>query len=222
MAEAKNNYANIEKINTLLGADGIGALLKNVQGTEKKVNEILRKISDLENEARRRVQEEAALEEAAAQTAEPVSDTAPAAAAPQAEEIPAQPPVQEDKKAETKKKDAKKAEDSVAKASETPEKEEHVSEKKSAPEAAKTEEPAVAPSVTEKKAEEEAPAQPAEAAGPVPARPAPEIVTQRKNGVEEKIIRTQYADRRERAAARATYINTSLNERKSDRSHVVL
>ena len=64
MAEAKNNYANIEKINTLLGADGIGALLKNVQGTEKKVNEILRKISDLENEARRRVQEEAALEEA--------------------------------------------------------------------------------------------------------------------------------------------------------------
>ena len=103
MAEAKNNYANIEKINTLLGADGIGALLKNVQGTEKKVNEILRKISDLENEARRRVQEEAALEEAAAQTAEPVSDTAPAAAAPQAEEIPAQPPVQEDKKAETKK-----------------------------------------------------------------------------------------------------------------------
>ena len=214
MAEAKNNYANIEKINTLLGADGIGALLKNVQGTEKKVNEILRKISDLENEARRRVQEEAALEEAAAQTAEPVSDTAPAAAAPQAEEIPAQPPVQEDKKTETKKKDAKKAEGSVAKASETPEKEEHVSEKKSAPEAAKTEEPAVAPSVTEKKAEEEAPAQPAEAAGPVPARPAPEIVTQRKNGVEEKIIRTQYADRRERAAARATYINTSLNERR--------
>lgn len=69
MAEAKNNYANIEKINTLLGADGIGALLKNVQGTEKKVNEILRKISDLENAARRRVQEEAALEEAAAQTA---------------------------------------------------------------------------------------------------------------------------------------------------------
>ena len=37
MAEAKKNYSNIEKINSLLGAEGIGSLLKDVQGTEKKV-----------------------------------------------------------------------------------------------------------------------------------------------------------------------------------------
>ena len=59
MAEAKKNYANIENINTLLGADGIGALLKEVQGTEKKVGDILRKLSDLEGAAKARAQEEA-------------------------------------------------------------------------------------------------------------------------------------------------------------------
>ena len=48
MAEAKKNYANIENINSILGAEGIGKLMKSVQGTEKKVGEILRKLSDLE------------------------------------------------------------------------------------------------------------------------------------------------------------------------------
>lgn len=170
MAEAKNNhYANIEKIDTLLGAEGIGALLKGVQGTERKVNEILRRIADLEVETRRRAQEAAAAEEAAAQAA--AAAVQEQAAKP--EEVPAQPPVQEEKRAE-------------APAPVQPE----------APEA-------------QEKAE------------PAPARPAApaEVVTQRKNGVEEKIIRTQYADRRERNAARATYINTNLNDRprKSDR-----
>ena len=54
MAEAKKNYSNIEKINSLLGAEGIGSLLKEVQGTEKKVGDILRKLSDLENAAKAR------------------------------------------------------------------------------------------------------------------------------------------------------------------------
>ena len=54
MAEAKKNYANIENINSILGAEGIGKLMKSVQGTEKKVGEILRKLSDLETAARQR------------------------------------------------------------------------------------------------------------------------------------------------------------------------
>ena len=71
MAEAKKNYSNIEKINSLLGAEGIGSLLKDVQGTEKKVGDILRKLSDLENAAKARAQEESA-------PAEPVVAEAPA------------------------------------------------------------------------------------------------------------------------------------------------
>ena len=66
MAEAKKNYANIEKINSLLGAEGVGSLLKQVQGTEKKVGDILRKLSEMESTARARTQEEASAEPAAA------------------------------------------------------------------------------------------------------------------------------------------------------------
>lgn len=79
MAEAKKNYANIEKIGSLLGAEGIGSLLKNVQSTEKKVGDILRKLSDLESAARARAQEEAAKAESAA--AEEVVKPEPSAAA---------------------------------------------------------------------------------------------------------------------------------------------
>ena len=58
MAEAKkNNYANIEGITSLLGADGIAALLKDVQGTERKVNDILKQLSEFEEEARKRAAE---------------------------------------------------------------------------------------------------------------------------------------------------------------------
>ena len=65
MAEAKKNYANIENINTLLGADGIGSLMKEVQSTEKRVSDILKKLSDLESAAKQRAQEEAEREEMA-------------------------------------------------------------------------------------------------------------------------------------------------------------
>ena len=83
MAEAKKNYANIEKIGSLLGAEGIGSLLKNVQSTEKKVGDILRKLSDLESAARARAQEEAAkAESAAAEEAVKPEPSAAAAAEP--------------------------------------------------------------------------------------------------------------------------------------------
>ena len=54
MAEAKKNYANIENIDALLGGEGVGSLMKNVQITEKKVGDILRRLSSLEAEAARR------------------------------------------------------------------------------------------------------------------------------------------------------------------------
>ena len=63
MAEAnknKNKYVNIEKIESLLGDQGVASLLKNVQGTEKRVGDILRRLSDLENAAKQRAAEEAA------------------------------------------------------------------------------------------------------------------------------------------------------------------
>ncbi len=50
MAEAKKNYANIENIDTLMG-EGVGSLLKNVQITEKKVGDILKRLSSLEQES---------------------------------------------------------------------------------------------------------------------------------------------------------------------------
>ena len=71
MAEAKkNHYGNIEGITSLLGADGIGALLKDVQSTERKLNDILKQLSDFEEEARSRAaEEEAARREAELQAA---------------------------------------------------------------------------------------------------------------------------------------------------------
>ena len=65
MADAKK-YANIENIKNLLGSEGIGALSKEVQSTEKKVSDILRKLSELEAAAKTRAQEEAARAEEAA------------------------------------------------------------------------------------------------------------------------------------------------------------
>ena len=65
MADAKK-YANIENIKNLLGSEGIGALSKKVQSTEKKVSDILRKLSELEAAAKTRAQEEAARAEEAA------------------------------------------------------------------------------------------------------------------------------------------------------------
>ena len=78
MAEAKKNYANIENIDALLGGEGVGSLMKNVQITEKKVGDILRRLSSLEAEAARREQAQPAETE--------VSSAAEAAEAPRAEE----------------------------------------------------------------------------------------------------------------------------------------
>ena len=85
MAEAKKNYANIENINSILGAEGIGKLMKSVQGTEKKVGEILRKLSDLETAARQRAQEEAARAASAEAAASEQEKADAAQAAPSAE-----------------------------------------------------------------------------------------------------------------------------------------
>ena len=78
MAEAKKNYANIENIDALLGGEGVGSLMKNVQITEKKVGDILRRLSSLEAEAARREQAQSAEAEG--------SSAAEAAEKPRAEE----------------------------------------------------------------------------------------------------------------------------------------
>ena len=60
MAEEKKKklYANIEGITSLLGEGGIASLLKSVQDTERKVSDILRQLSDFEEEAKKRAAEE--------------------------------------------------------------------------------------------------------------------------------------------------------------------
>ena len=92
MAEAKkNNYANIEGITSLLGADGIAALLKDVQGTERKVNDILKQLSEFEEEARKRAAEaeearrEAELKAAREEAAKHAEEARAAAAAAESE-----------------------------------------------------------------------------------------------------------------------------------------
>ena len=230
MAEAKKNYANIENINSILGAEGIGKLMKSVQGTEKKVGEILRKLSDLETAARQRAQEEAARAASAEAAASEQEKADAAQAAPSAEAErkpePTEPaaPAPAEKPAAAAEKPAAAAEKPAA-AAEKP------AAKKDAP---------VKPSQTEKRAEpkpEPAPEahkpepskKPQEEPKPVPEpaakveekteeKPAVPEKEVKKNfvqetkigrgGVEEKIIRTQYADRNTRAAIRNTFINT--------------
>ena len=171
MAEAKNRYANIEEIDALLGEKGVAALLKNVQSTEKKVGEILKKLSEFEAEAKQRAAEESARAEREAEEAlraqqpEPAEKPAATAAeepaekpaAPKAEEgakkpAPAEPapdaPVQEkEKPAEKPVKPAAKKEKS-----EQPAAEEKPAEKPAAPAAEKKAEQPV-----KKPAEEQAP-----------------------------------------------------------------
>ena len=197
MAEAKKNYANIEKIGSLLGAEGIGSLLKNVQSTEKKVGDILRKLSDLESAARARAQEEAAKAESAA--AEEVVKPEPSAAAAAAE--PAEQPVQPQQPAPQPEKPAeeKPAEVKAEPAASAPEVKSEPSE---APAPA-----AEAKAAEEKSAEEKRAEAPSEQPKARPST-APEVRTQMRGGMEEKIIRTQYADRRARQANRSTYVNT--------------
>ena len=226
MAEAKKNYANIENINSLLGAEGVGKLMKSVQGTEKKVGEIMRKLSELEAAARQRAQEEAAKAEAAEKAAE-ISESKPAASAP------AEPA--EAKKAEPAKKEvAAEAEPAPAKEAEKPIKQEEPkpaakpkaeqsAEKKAAPKA-ETEPAAKAEAKTEPKPEAKPEQKSEPKAEEKPAAPEKEtkknFVQETKigrGGVEEKIIRTQYADRSTRAAIRNTFINTPSRPAKSER-----
>ena len=223
MAEAKKNYSNIEKINSLLGAEGIGSLLKDVQGTEKKVGDILRKLSDLENAAKARAQEESA-------PAEPVAAEAPAKPAKTAPEtIKAEEKVQPEPKVE--KTEPAKAEPPKAKVEPAAEKPVAAEEKPVKP-AVKAEQEKPVPAAEEKKAKPqkempkaqaevqaeakselvkaEKPQEKAEPAKEEPAakadadkaeqpRPAArpiEVRTQKRGGTEEQVIRTQYADRR--------------------------
>lgn len=218
MAEAKKNYSNIEKINSLLGAEGIGSLLKDVQGTEKKVGDILRKLSDLENAAKARAQEESA-------PAEPVVAEAPAKPAKTAPEtIKAEEKVQPEpkvEKTEPAKAEPPKAKAEPAAAEEKPvkpvvkaEQEKLVSsaeEKKAGPQKetpkAQTEVQAEAKSEPVKAEKPQEKAEPAKeepaakadadkAEQPRPAARPIEVRTQKRGGTEEQVIRTQYADRR--------------------------
>ena len=97
MASEKPTYTNIEKITEILNDKKIPALLKRAQGTERKANDILRRIAELEENARQRAQQSAAGQEIALEAQEPSSENAlkakPAAAvgseAPVREEAPA-------------------------------------------------------------------------------------------------------------------------------------
>ena len=196
MAEAKkNNYANIETIANLLKADGVESLLKNVQSTEKKVSEILHKLSDLEALARQRAQEEEfvpAEEPAAAAVPAEAEVPAPAPAQPVEAEAPASAP-------------ESRAEEPAAPQPEKPKPEE-----KKQPEEAKREDRAEESEKPAPAAEAPAP-QPAEEAAPAaaaPAAPAANRPTTVQRGGEQ-IIRTQYADRERRRALtqpRKTYV----------------
>ena len=223
MAEAKKNYSNIETIGSLLGAEGIGSLLREVQGTEKKVGDILRKLSDLEAAARARAQEEAARAEAeAAVEAAPAAERpAPQHVEASAEEKPpapaekaAEPAVEgqkpAEKRAEEKPAAPAAAEQSAAKAEEKSA--EKVEVQAEEPAAQKSAEAAPAAQAAEKPVEakpaaaEQPAAEKSAPAGVEAPKGGPQVRTQMRGGVEEKVIRTQYADRRARQEARATYV----------------
>lgn len=209
MAEAKKNYANIETINSLLGAEGVGSLLKQVQGTEKKVGDILRRLSDMENAARARAQEEAQAEpvpapsETAPESVQEVKAEAPVEAPraekPAAKAEPVQPAAQEKPAVQEKPVEAEKPQPKAEQPTEQP-KAEQPKEEQPAPVAA---EEKASPAAEEKAAP--APQEPAPAA---PGLRAPEVHTQKRGGVEEQVIRTQYADRRNR-----TYVNVERPKR---------
>ena len=242
MAEAKNRYANIEEIDALLGEKGVAALLKNVQSTEKKVGEILRKLSEFEAEAKQRAAEESARAEREAEEAlraqqqEPAEEPAVKAAepaekpaAPKAEEgakksAPAEPapeiPVQEKEKPaaaaeKPAKPAAKKAKGEQSAAEERPA-EVPAAEKAEQPEKpAEAQEPKAAEKPAVSKAEEKA-EKPAdkEAAKPAAKQAGQANVVEKKNGT--TIISTKYADPKMREQMRATFINT--DRRRGDRN----
>lgn len=208
MAETKKNYTNIENINSLLGAEGIGILMKNVQSTERKVGDILKKLSELENAARQRAAEDAAkaeqiaAEEKAAEpsVAERTEKAQSEQPAPAAQPVPEKKEKPAEAKVEKKPKEAEKPAETV------------------------TEAPAEkAETVSAAKAEPEKKTAPAEDAALSENKEAKKTYLQEtkigRGGVEEKIIRTQYADRRaERNANRNTFVNnTNTRPAKAER-----
>ena len=204
MAEAKKNYANIEKINSLLGAEGVGSLLKQVQGTEKKVGDILRRLSDMENAVRARAQDGSEAEPAPAP-----AETAPEPVQEVKAETPAEAPRAEQPaaKAESARPAAPEQPAEAPKAEEKPQPKAEPPKEEAAP--AVREEPAPVAEKAEKTEQaEQAPVKESPVKESAPAR-APEVHTQKRGGVEEQVIRTQYADRRNR-----TYVNTAADRPK--------
>ena len=214
MADTKKNYANIENINSLLGAEEIGMLMKKVQSTERKVGDILKKLSELENAARLRAAEEAAKaeqqmtesENAAESSVADKKESAQIDVPPVAEPIP--------EKAE---KTEKPAEIKVEKKAKGPEKSSETVSSSETP--AAKEEPVAA-----EKTESEKKSVSAEDVAPSEIKETKKTFVQEtkigRGGVEEKIIRTQYADRRaERNANRNTFVNnTNTRPAKAERS----
>lgn len=244
MAEAEKRYKNIEEIDALLGEKGVSALLKNVQNTEKKVGDILRKLSEYEAAAKQRAAEEAARAEADA-SVQPVPEEKSAAAPekpqvqPAAEEPAAKPAaVKAEEKPQPAAEHTKVKEElpapEQAPASEKPA-EKPAAQKPAAP---APEEPAEKPAAQKPAAP--APEKPAEKPAAEQAAPAVEKPTEKPaaekpaaekpaekpaprpgqtNVVEKKngttIISTKYADPKMREQMRATFINT--DRRRGDR-----
>ncbi len=209
MAEAKKNYANIENIGSLLGTEGIGSLLKDVQSTEKKVGDILRKLSDLESAAARRAQEEAARAEESAASANgetpEQSKAAPAEPAPKAA-VPesASEPAKKEPVAEKAEAPAPAEEKPVREETKQPVSEEKAPVRESAPAATEAPSAPAAPATPATPATPAAPAAPAAAAKEGNTSSGLAWETKKTRGIEEKVIRTQYADRRNRP----TFVNT--------------
>ena len=68
---ASGKYTNIERITEILGSDGISVLFKKAQGTEKKANDLLKRIAELEENARQRALQSAAAQESPQDAQEP-------------------------------------------------------------------------------------------------------------------------------------------------------
>ena len=115
---AKNDYKNVEKVKELLGEEHLGGLRKRLSATEKSLNDILKKLSAMEQQ---KAEREAA--EAAAVAAELAAQEAAKLAAQQATIVSPEVEEKETKKATKKEKAVKETVETVvdqAKVEETP------------------------------------------------------------------------------------------------------
>ena len=115
---AKNDYKNVEKVKELLGEEHLGGLRKRLSATEKSLNDILKKLSAMEQQ---KAEREAA--EAAAVAAEVAAQEAAKLAAQQATIVSPEVEEKETKKATKKEKAVKETVETVvdqAKVEETP------------------------------------------------------------------------------------------------------